>query len=762
VEISPSNVGAKLERAADLEYLKRFGDAEAEYLAVLAVAPDNARAHVGLGTAARRRGDRCVALAHFQSGILAEPSNLSPRLEAAAELRDLGRLEEACEAFHQVLTMAPGNVRAHLGLGRCEKKRGDRTAALAHFTATTNADPGNYHAWLEIAALQRESGDFDTARQTALGVSQRHPDNVYAMLSIGQTERSARRHESALAAFQQARKASPEDAGILTEMAIEERWLGRQSKCDELLAQAVALDPRHVTAICHLADQATLRNDPEQAHALYQRAAREQPREIRFRLGVVAALLKLGKIDQALADLVALAAEFGPMPAILARQMSLLRQTGYNHAALRLGVEATAAHPDNAQLWEERLATELLVGSQADIAACLARMPSGTATEKAAVERFAGRFAESRWQLSQAAEHYEAAASIQPNNARAYSDLIRVKILTLAIDEAKQHLRTFCDLKAHETKLRQQSSNISQTHFGQIIDDYSLDHNLLDTVTGLQSLPLDRRIHALCDLARENPDNTAVAISLIVALRQSGTLSPKTSLVAASETVAYESKIPKTIVQFWDSEIIPDDVFALMRTWRSAHKDYKFLLFNDKSAKEYLAKRYPAAVLGAYNRSRQPAQKADIFRLAYLAAEGGIYADADDRCIAPIGTIIPEHAELVFYQEDLGTLANDFIAAKRHHPVLLRALRNAVIAILRGDSDILWLSTGPGLLTRAFAPWLADELTDASELPPGIAVLDRRELFRAVAIHCTAGYKRTDRHWTNTAFSRRQKPGGVG
>ena len=39
--------------------------------------------------------------------------------------------------------------------------------------------------------------------------------------------------------------------------------------------------------------------------------------------------------------------------------------------------------------------------------------------------------------------------------------------------------------------------------------------------------------------------------------------------------------------------------------------------------------------------------KADLFRLAYLAARGGIYADADDRCLAPLDGWIHPGATLV-------------------------------------------------------------------------------------------------------------------
>jgi mannosyltransferase OCH1-like enzyme len=180
-----------------------------------------------------------------------------------------------------------------------------------------------------------------------------------------------------------------------------------------------------------------------------------------------------------------------------------------------------------------------------------------------------------------------------------------------------------------------------------------------------------------------------------------------------------------------------------MQSWRDFNPDYSFAVHNDTSARDFMAARFPPAVLQAYRRAREPAQQADIFRLAYLAAAGGIYADVHDRCIAGLSRIVPDDARLVMYQEDMGTLGSNFIAAAPAQPVLLTALELAVNAINRGDRDIGWLATGPALLTRALAQVLAAR--DARAMPAGVLVLERHELFAAVAVHCAANYLRAGR-----------------
>jgi hypothetical protein len=119
-------------------------------------------------------------------------------------------------------------------------------------------------------------------------------------------------------------------------------------------------------------------------------------------------------------------------------------------------------------------------------------------------------------------------------------------------------------------------------------------------------------------------------------------------------------------------------------------------------------------------------------------------------------------ARLLLYQEDFGTIGNNVIGAVPGHPVIGRALRLAVEAINRGDKDILWLSTGPGLLTRAFAASLADLGREPLAALGDTVVLEHGELQRTVSIHCLVGYKNTERHWSRTAFGRRATTAGAG
>jgi hypothetical protein len=64
------------------------------------------------------------------------------------------------------------------------------------------------------------------------------------------------------------------------------------------------------------------------------------------------------------------------------------------------------------------------------------------------------------------------------------------------------------------------------------------------------------------------------------------------------------------------------------------------------------------------------------------------------------------------------------MAATPEHPVILGALELGAAAINRDDTDLIWLSAGPGLLTRAFAQVWAEQRAGG--------------LLRRTQMHCNA------------------------
>jgi predicted Zn-dependent protease len=720
--------------------------------ALLAGQPKFWHAHVALGHMARSEGNRPAALDWFRQAAALAPGEVWRWLDVAEELRALNRFGEAKAALARAAEAAPDFWAVELALGYCARAQAEHEAARLHFQAASRLAPSELAPRIGLIEELRDAGALDEARREALALLAGHPGNMPLLLSLAYTERQAGLHEDAAQRFAEALALEPDNPTLLAELARQEYRLGRQQESNGHLMRALELEPGHPDVVTQLAGQALTVGDAAQAFEIYRAGAQHRPSEPAFRFGMVDTLAWQGRIQEALAGLHAMELEHGITPQLQSWRITLLRRTGLMDEALHEARAATAAAPHQFWLWVERFQTELLAGTDAMLQKCLFNIPATTRSERAIRRRCVGTLAESLWQMDSALEHYEAAAALNPNDITLQEALTRVKLMRFDLAGARAHLRRQYELMAAERRLRGESLNISQSLFGQMIDEYALDEKISAPLAALSARPALERLEPLAALVREAPDSTAPAASLLLALRQA-------EMLEFNPLQDGASPIPRIINAFWDRPQLPGDIEAMMQGWRARNPGYEWRRFDEAQARDYLAAKFPGPVTQAYQRVREIPQKADIFRLALLVAEGGVYVDADDRCLRPLDNLLPRGANLVLPQEEFGCAANHFLAASPGHPVLQAALRAVVTAVNRGDNEIPWLLSGPGLLTRALAQHLATPGITA-EPPPGLMLLDRRALGGAVASGCFAAYKTYHmRHRKRIDAAAMHKPG---
>ncbi len=187
---------------------------------------------------------------------------------------------------------------------------------------------------------------------------------------------------------------------------------------------------------------------------------------------------------------------------------------------------------------------------------------------------------------------------------------------------------------------------------------------------------------------------------------------------------------PRTIVQFWhDLREVPADVEECLASWaRWTTRGFAHQLFDEQSAKAFIAGSLGPRHEHAFERCYHPAMQADYFRLCYLLVEGGFYVDADDACVGthlarlfddgrlklqPLcydiasGTMVDPS---VFLHDDaynpgwIFYFNNNPLISGRGHPIVERALRQATDLLERASEDVLpeiQTTTGPGNLSKS-------------------------------------------------------------
>jgi mannosyltransferase OCH1-like enzyme len=464
-------------------------------------------------------------------------------------------------------------------------------------------------------------------------------------------------------------------------------------------------------------------------------------------------LHELGDTEEAYQIYRSAEARFSGSAEVRGERVRMLRETGELYQALAEARQACIAYPAHFSRWSDLFDLELKLSPIDAAQRCLEEAPVQSRAEAAhhltARARLALRIQDNR----QAITLLEQTLRLQANHRGAIGQLFLEHFKDFNIDEAADYHARMSLLDAPARRVRGTTTNASQSHEGQMLNDLLIDRQAVTELVALKTLDPVRRISALLPLVRKRPDHIPTATMVLVTLRKGNLFNRPTEAAVAGEG---RRDIPKLIGQYWDAEKPPPDLLELSKSWRDRNPDHQYVLFDDRTAQAYLVSCFPPAVVNAYRHCTDATTKADLFRLAFLTREGGVWADMDDRCITALSEVIPASAEACFWQETTGTLCNNFMAAKPGHPILRRAFAGAVNAINRGDRDKVWMLTGPGLLSRAFVADMAEAGESWPDYLSRITVLDEFAIWSHVAIHCQASYKKLGNHWMKTAYSESQ------
>jgi hypothetical protein len=204
-------------------------------------------------------------------------------------------------------------------------------------------------------------------------------------------------------------------------------------------------------------------------------------------------------------------------------------------------------------------------------------------------------------------------------------------------------------------------------------------------------------------------------------------------------------EIPRVIYQYWDSPSPPPKVARLMQTWADA-PGFDHVVLNRDSAVALLRSDYGPRWLRAFRMANSPAEAADLLRLALIARNGGIWADADDRLSGDLDRLIGGRGGLLLHQEQLGySVGNNFFAAARGHPAIVFAAGAARGALLGRSNESAWNKTGPGLLSRAVSQFIA--AAHLRDRPHDVKIDSTRTVEQVVNMHLPVSYKTQGGGW---------------
>ncbi len=142
---------------------------------------------------------RKEALCELEARLKLDPASIALRFERACLFHEMGQMEEAKQAYLDVLTRSPAHVGALNNLGTLLYFTGYRTAARSAYTEAIRQHPDQPMAHVNLGNLFLEAGELAAAREhyeAALSIDaqfiQAHQGLGNLLAELGQEEAAAK------------------------------------------------------------------------------------------------------------------------------------------------------------------------------------------------------------------------------------------------------------------------------------------------------------------------------------------------------------------------------------------------------------------------------------------------------------------------------------------------------------------------------------------------------------------------------------------
>ncbi|KNG92942.1 hypothetical protein ATO11_13475 [Pseudaestuariivita atlantica] len=785
----PDDPPILLTRASVLEALQRDGEALDLLQQLSERLPGNGVVRAKLGQRLLAAGRVEDALGNFNAAIAAIPDNVLARSGHVESLAALGRTEEAMTSAREGLDAAPEAFRIRVSLVEMLTDARDYEAALAACDAGLDLTPGNRRLVLaKFALLKRmmQPGRALDALREAIAAQPGDTVLTYRLVQTLIAEGHVTEAEALLAAHADDPAFAASRADLLEQKRdltgafdLLETQLGLPAD-PEALAQAphAALlkyaelavrttRPRHLEPVLTaLAARIGELGDPQIARLMEVVDKVDMPAAAAACYGAVADQTKIG---------------LGPASHVLRCALTVMPEEEVTGVARALA--SRVAPPVRPEF--EALTTWLIDGPDAALRTARARFPVPATASQAMV---LAEYLIDAGKLALARRYLRRCMHVWPDLAPARRRYIRSCIDSGAIDEGHAYLDR---LQAANPEIDLDPDRISLWVFG-FEWEKALDLIEAREARGLAHPSLSQefelnlalgRVERATEVAQKSRDTRASGLQ---ATRHFGTtfmgsrlrelqlyLHEAKQMEAAGDDEATilrtlarpfvrpariivdnwfagqpprprgETDIPLRVMQYWNTADIPGDVQTVMQSWKAPGVEH--VVYNHMTALSFLRENFSRQHVRAFTLANSVTEECDFLRLCLLFKFGGVYADADDRLVGDLRDLTGRGNGMVAMREIMGPIANNFICARPGHPVLQNAIALAGQSLIQRENDSPWAKTGPGLMTRATALYIAHNPPETTY--ENLTVIPSDKVARTVQSHVNLAYKSKAGYW---------------
>ena len=306
IAINGENPTAFVNRGIVLREMKRYEEAQKDFLTAQSFDPQNALIEFEMGLTALAQNDSGTAFTHMDRAVALQPNDMGAQMYRASLLYRLGRFDDAIDGYTHVLEKADDalKLRAYIERGLAKEQKQDFASAVDDYTAALTLEKENAPALSRRGVCLERLGKHEEAIADFTHLLERVPAEQASLIYFNRagSYRALGRLDEAVADYTHALEHTSDVLPIYIERSISYRLMDRNEEALLDIERALAIEPKNADLLNLRAIEKIQLNDVHGALADLDAAIGLEPKNAAFFANRAGVLENMGEKAKAIDD----------------------------------------------------------------------------------------------------------------------------------------------------------------------------------------------------------------------------------------------------------------------------------------------------------------------------------------------------------------------------------------------------------------------------------------------------------------------------
>ena len=306
IAINGENPTAFVNRGIVLRDMKRYEEAQKDFLTAQSFDSQNALIEFEMGLTALAQNDSGTAFAHMDRAVALQPNDMGAQMYRASLLYRLGRFDDAIDGYTHVLEKADDvlKLRAYIERGLAKEQKQDLASAVDDYTAALTLEKENVPALSRRGVCLERLGKHEEAIADFTHLLEGVPADQASLIYFNRagSYRALGQLNEAIADYTHALEHTSDVLPIYIERSISYRLMDRNEEALLDIERALAIEPKNADLLNLRAIEKIQLNDVHGALADLDAAIDLEPKNAAFFGNRAGVLENMGEKAKAIDD----------------------------------------------------------------------------------------------------------------------------------------------------------------------------------------------------------------------------------------------------------------------------------------------------------------------------------------------------------------------------------------------------------------------------------------------------------------------------